>query len=185
MFMGPAAVARAMQVGLDFAEVSTKAGETASASSTVIGERVALMVAAAWNPLAADCAEFARMLPEKAAAISQAGAGLLGGWWTLHRDVGDYMLYLARVMTTCELPWPGDVAELMERTLVHGTRVAASPIDAAGAVLAPFHESAVSNARRLSRGSAAPRDSSLTQNETRGQFPRHVSPPTLSGRSLF
>lgn len=151
MFMGPTAVARAMQVGLDFAEVSTKAGETASAAGTVIGERVALMVAAALDPLTADYTEFARMLPEKVTAISQAGAGLLDGWWTLQRDVGDYMLYVARAMTTGQPSWPGDVAELMERTSVHGTRVAASAIDAAGVVIAPFHESATSNARRLSR----------------------------------
>lgn len=147
--IGSAAIARAMQAGLDFAEVSTKTGEMAAAANTVIGERVALMAEAARDPLGTDYAEFARILPEKTAAIHQAGAALLDGWWALQRDIGDYMVYIARKMTSGRLPWPSDVAELVEQTSVHGTRIAATAIDAAGVVLAPFHERATSNARRL------------------------------------
>jgi hypothetical protein len=152
MFMGSTAMARVMQAGLDFVEVGTKTGEMAAAANTVIGERVALMAKAARNPLTGDYAEFARIIPEKMAAMHQAGAALLDGWWALQRDVGDYVAYVARAMTTGRAPGPGDVAELMERTSVHGTRIAATAIDAAGVVLAPFHESATSNARRLSHG---------------------------------
>jgi len=139
-----------MQAGLDFAEVSTKTNELAAAANTVIGERVALMAEAARNPLAADYAEFGRMLPEKVTAIHQAGAALLRGWWVLQADVGDYMLYVALAMTSGRPPSPGEVDELVERTSVHGTRIAASAIEAAGVAIAPFHESATSNARRLS-----------------------------------
>jgi hypothetical protein len=150
MFMSSTALARVMQAGLDFAEVSTKTGEMAAAANTVIGERVALMTEAARDPLVADYAEFARMLPEKVTATHQAGAALLDGWWALQRDIGDYMVYVARAMTSGRPPGPSDVAELVERTSVHGTRIAAAAIDAASVVLAPFHESAMSNARRLS-----------------------------------
>jgi hypothetical protein len=151
MFMSSAAIARVMQAGLALAEVSNKTGEMAAAANTVIGERVALMMEAARDPLAADHAEFARMLPEKVTALHQAGAALLDGWWALQRDVGNYMTYVARATTSGRPPWPSDVAELVERTSVHGTRIAVTAIDAAGVVLAPFHESATSNARRLSR----------------------------------
>ena len=54
MFMSCAAMARAMQAGLDFAEVSTKTSELAAAANAVIGERLALMSKAVRNPLAAD-----------------------------------------------------------------------------------------------------------------------------------
>ena len=150
MFMSSTAMARVMQAGLDFAEVSTKTGEMAAAANTVIGERVALLAEAARDPLVADYAEFARVLPEKVTAMHQAGAALLDGWWALQRDVGDYTVYVTRAMTSGQPPWPSDVAELVERTSVHGTRIAATAIDAAGLVLAPFYESATSNARRLS-----------------------------------
>jgi hypothetical protein len=116
----------------------------------VIGRRVALMAKAAGNPLAGDYAEFARIIPEKVTAMHQAGAALFDGWWALARDVGDHVAYVARATTSGRPPGPGEVAELMERTSVHGTRIAASAIDAAGVVLAPFHASATSNAKRLS-----------------------------------
>jgi hypothetical protein len=151
MFMSCAAMARAMQAGLDFAEVSTKTSELGAAANAVISERVALMSKAMRNPLAADYAEFARMVPEKVTAVRQAGAALMGGWWALQIDVGDYMLYVARAMTSGRPPSLGEVEELVERTSVHGTRIAASAIEAAGVALAPFHESATSNARRLSQ----------------------------------
>jgi hypothetical protein len=150
MFISSTALARVMQAGLDFAEVSTKTVEMAVAANTVIGERVALMAEAVRDPLAADYVEFARILPEKATAIHQAGAALLDGWWTLQRDIGDYMIYVARAVTSGRPTEPRAIAELAERTSVHGTRIGTTAIDAAGVVLAPFHQIATSNARRLS-----------------------------------
>jgi hypothetical protein len=108
------------------------------------------MVEAVRNPLVADYNEFARMLPEKVTAIHDAGAALVDEWWALQRDVGDYMIYVARAMTRERPPWPSDVAELVERTSIHGIRIAATAIDAAGVALAPFHHCAVANAQRLS-----------------------------------
>ena len=150
MFISSTALARVMQAGLDFAEVSTKTAEMAVAANTVIGERVALMAEAVRDPLTADYVEFARILPEKATAIHQAGAALLDGWWTLQRDIGDYMIYVARAVTSGRPTEPRAIAELAERTSVHGTRIGTTAIDAAGVVLAPFHQIATSNARRLS-----------------------------------
>jgi len=151
MFIGSTAMTRAMQAVLDFAEMSTKTGEMATAANTVIGERVAMMAQATRDPLAGDYAEFARMLPEKVTAMHQACAALLDGWWALQRDAGDYTIYLARTMTSGRAPSPNDVAEFVERTSFRGTQIAATAIDAATVLLAPFHECATSNARRLSR----------------------------------
>ncbi len=145
------AVARAIQAGIGLAEVSAKTAEIAMAANTVIGERIALMVKVALDPLTADYTEFSRMLPEKVAAAQQAGVALVDEWWALRRDVGDYMSYVARSMTSAWPPTSGDVAELVEKTSFQGTRMAATAIDVVSVVLVPFHECATSNARRLSR----------------------------------
>ncbi len=60
-------------------------GELARTAAQVIAKRVALGVAASVNPLQADHAEFARMVPEKMAAFSAAGKILLQ-WSDLARQ---------------------------------------------------------------------------------------------------
>jgi hypothetical protein len=60
-------------------------GDLAVTSAQVIAKRVALGVAASVNPLQADHAEFARMLPEKMAAWTEAGKILLH-WSDLGRQ---------------------------------------------------------------------------------------------------
>ena len=148
---GSPAVVRAVQAGVGLAEVSTKTGEIAIAANTVIGERIALMAKAALNPLTADYTEFSRMVPEKVAATQQAGVALVGEWWAFRRDLTDYMSYVARSMTSGWPPTSRDVVELMERTSLQGTRMAAIAVDATSVMLVPFHECATSNARRLSQ----------------------------------
>jgi len=51
--------------------------DLAFAAGNVIAKRVALGVVAAVNPLAADHAEFARMVPEKVEAFSAAGMAMI------------------------------------------------------------------------------------------------------------
>jgi len=151
MFMGSTAIARAMEAALDLADVILKAGEMTTAAGAVIGTRVWMIAAAQQDPLNADHAELGRMLPEKVQAFSEAGAAVVEEWSALSRDVGDYMLYLGRAMTTGRPPLPSDVLELAARTSAHGARVASSAIGAASVALAPLHKRATSNARRLIR----------------------------------
>jgi hypothetical protein len=112
-----------------------------------------MMVEAARDPRTANYAEFARLLPEKVTAMQQAGTALLDEWWSLRGDIGDFTTYVARVMTEDWPPSPRDVAELMERTFSHGTRMAATAIDVARVMLVPFHGCATSNASRYRIGS--------------------------------
>jgi hypothetical protein len=149
-FTGSSTLERAMQIGLELAEVSIKTGEMAVAANTVIAERVALMVEAARDPLAGDYAEFARMLHEKVAAMQEAGVALLDRWWALQRNGCDYTTCAARSLASGWGQSPGDIAELAERASSHGAWIAVAAIDAASVALAPFHECATSNARRLS-----------------------------------
>ena len=153
MFMVATAAARAMQAAFDLAEVSLKAGEMTMAAGTVISHRAGMIATAQHDPLNADHAELGRMLPEKVKAFSEAGAAAVEELWSLQRDIGDYMLYVARAMTmTLGRPArPSDVAEFAERSFTHGTRIATTAIGAAAVALAPLHKKATSNARRLAR----------------------------------
>ena len=63
---------------LDLAAQTAGSGnDLAIAAGQVIAKRVALGVAAAVNPMAADHAEFARMVPEKVEAFSAASMAML------------------------------------------------------------------------------------------------------------
>ena len=62
-------------------------------------QRVALMVAAAQDPLSGDHADVLRMLASRE-ALSEAGFGLVedvGGW--VEHDVGAYLSYVSRALT--------------------------------------------------------------------------------------
>jgi hypothetical protein len=142
---------RAMQAAFDLAEVSLKAVEMTTAAGAVIGVRSGVIAAAQHDPVNADHAELRRMLPEKVKAFSEAGVAAAEGWWSLQRNVGDYMLYLGRAMTIGRPPLPSEVVELVERTSLHGTRLVAGMIGSAGGALAPLHKKATANARRLAR----------------------------------
>ena len=133
--VGYTAVARTIQAGIDLAEVSAKTGEMTMAANTVTSERIALMAKATLDPLTADYTEFSRMLPEKVAAAQLAGVALVDEWWALQRDVGDYMTYVARSMTSGWPPTSRDVAELMERTSFQITHMATAAIDAVSVLL--------------------------------------------------
>ena len=50
-----------------------RGNDLAKATTRIIAKRVALGLAAAWDPVHADHVEFARMVPEKVEAFSTAG----------------------------------------------------------------------------------------------------------------
>jgi hypothetical protein len=152
MFIGATAAARAMKAAFDLAEVSLKAGEMTVAAGAVISVRAGMIATAQQDPLNADHVELGRMVPEKVKAFSEAGAAAVEELWSLQRDIADYMLYVARTMTLGRPPArPSDIVEFAERSVTHGARIATTAIGAAAVTLAPLHEKATSNARRLAR----------------------------------
>jgi hypothetical protein len=151
MFMSATALERTMQATVDLAEVSRKAGEMALAAGAVIGARMGVLAGAQNDPLNADHAELGRMVTEKMRAFSEAGVAILAEYWSLQRDVGNYVLFLGQTMMVGRLPLPGELVELTERTSIHTTRLATSAIGAAAVGLAPLHKKAMSNARHLAR----------------------------------
>jgi len=139
-------------------------GEIAIATTQVITKRVKLGIAAAFNPLRADRAEFSRMVPEKVEAFSSAGMILLKQSGQANRQ----MMRLAsdEVMTTAlgtiELTGccsPIALAEAQGRFarawFARATSIwIAMGIGACGAqaaAMAPVRQTVVANAERLGR----------------------------------
>jgi O-methyltransferase involved in polyketide biosynthesis len=139
-------------------------GDIAIAATQVVAKRVALGMAATFNPLGADRAEFSRMVPEKVEAFSTAGMAMLKQSGAANRQ----MLSLAtdEVMTaaraTMEMSRCGSLTALAEaqgsfarawfdrltsRLLLLGVGL----VEAQSAAMAPIRQTVVANAERLAR----------------------------------
>ncbi|MBA3896273.1 MAG: hypothetical protein H0X36_03875 [Sphingomonadaceae bacterium] len=121
--------------------------ETMHASGAVIDSRSRAMMDAARDPLNGDYRELNRMLPEKVAAFSQAGASLAADFWALQTQA---MANWSQMMT---LAMNGrgvslrDWMAMASRSSAMMTRTGRSGAKA----LAPVHRAATANARRLKR----------------------------------
>jgi hypothetical protein len=85
--------------------------DIAIAAGQIIARRVALGMAAAFDPLGADHAEFGRMMPEKMEAFSAAGMIMLEqssqAGWEFSRLASDEVMTTAQAtlaMATCDSP---------------------------------------------------------------------------------
>jgi hypothetical protein len=139
-------------------------GDIARATGQVIAKRVALGVAAAFNPKQADHAEFARMIPEKVEAFSSAGVAVLEQTSEASRQMirlaSDEVMTAARA--TIELigcSGPAALAEAQGRFARAWFRRQAANVMALSALalatqaasMAPIRSTVVANAERLGR----------------------------------
>ena len=144
------------------AQNSKHGGDMARATSQVIAKRVALGMAAAFNPLQADHAEFARIIPEKVEAFSTAGMAMLKQSGQASRQMirlaTDEVMTTARAtieMTSCS--GPAALAEAQSRFARAWLSRAASSFIALGALalasqaatMAPVRQTVLANAERL------------------------------------
>jgi O-methyltransferase involved in polyketide biosynthesis len=139
-------------------------GDIALAATHVVARRVALGMAATFNPLWADRAEFSRMVPEKVEAFSSAGMVILKQSGQVNRQMmlsaSDEVMTTARAtieMTGCSSP--AALAEVQSRFarawfaratsswIAMGVRV----FEAQSAAMAPIRQTVVANAERLGR----------------------------------
>jgi O-methyltransferase involved in polyketide biosynthesis len=137
-------------------------GDIALATAQVITKRVALGIAATFDPLRADRAEFSRMVPEKVGAFSTAGMVMLNQSGQASRQVirsaSAALMATARAtieMTGCSSP--AALAEAQSRFvrgwfswatsnwLTMGIRA----FEAQEAAMAPIRQTVVTNAERL------------------------------------
>jgi hypothetical protein len=144
------------------AQNSKHGGDMARATSQVIAKRVALGMAAAFNPLQADHAEFARIIPEKVEAFSTAGMAMLKQSGQASRQMirlaTEEVMTTARAtieMTSCS--GPAALAEAQSRFARAWLSRAASSFIALGALalasqaatMAPVRQTVLANAERL------------------------------------
>ncbi len=137
-------------------------GEIAVATGQVVARRVALGVAATFNPLQADRAEFSRMVPEKVEAFSSAGMVMLkqSGQVNRHmmRSASDEVMTTARAtieMTGCSSPIAlmqaqGRFARAwFARAASNWIALGIRTFEAQSAAMAPIRRTVVGNAERL------------------------------------
>jgi hypothetical protein len=138
--------------------------DLAIAAGQIIAKRVALGVAAAFDPMAADHAEFGRMVPEKLEAFSAAGMIMLEqsnqAGWEITRLASDEAMTTARA--TLEIASCADPMAMAEAqsqfALAWFTRAASNffamgmlALGAQQATMVPFQQTLAANAKRLAR----------------------------------
>ncbi len=129
---------------------SVLVGELMIASSNVVGARMTLMGNAARRPAEGDYIEIGGMLPEKVAAFSKVGQALMGQWSAMALDASEQVHRLSSLAFGGRPLGAGDLPGLAEGWLAHGTRTMARTMEIGGLALAPLHQQATQNARRLS-----------------------------------
>jgi len=148
-----------------FAAVTRNTGrgnDVATATRHVIGKRVALGMAAAMNPIGADHAEFAQIIPEKVEAFTSSSAILLErsnqASRTMSRLVSDEMATASRAVTTligCSNPAALVEAQCniarawFERAASSFLGFGMLALNAHDAALAPIRHTVVANSERL------------------------------------
>ncbi|MDB5669893.1 MAG: hypothetical protein JWO25_852 [Alphaproteobacteria bacterium] len=134
-----------VRAGMDMWQTGFKLGETMVASSSVVDKRMAILQAAAANPLTGDYREIGQIVPEKVEAFSKAGIKLSQGWWAAHRDIAAQMHHMGALMMRGGIPTLADMQTMSNR----GSRAVARAATTAQQTLAPIHKAATANARRL------------------------------------
>jgi O-methyltransferase involved in polyketide biosynthesis len=147
------------------AEASNNAGrssELATASSQIVAKRIALGISAAMNPLKADHAEFARMVPEKVEAFSSASAILFEqagkACQRMTRTMSEEIFATARAsvaMASC--PSPTLLAQAQttfmrlwcDRVTTNLIKMGMSALSAQEAAMTPIRRTIAANTERL------------------------------------
>jgi hypothetical protein len=148
---------------------SSQTTELTLAAAEVVFRRMALGGFAMVNPAAADHAEFARMVPEKTRAFSDAGSILISRSAAIGQQMGRFMADEATraaqaataVLTTLNpvsmiavqadagISWAARLAVLSQV-------IGLLALDAQAAAVAPIHRAATENVERLRNGAVAP-----------------------------
>ena len=149
MTAGQEAWAELMKAGFGMVSTSVQASEMMVASGSVIGARMAIMGEAARRPLDGDYAEISGMVSEKVVAVSKVNRALVDQWSAMLLDVSGQAQHVGRSVLAGRLLGAGDMWQFTERWLAHSTRMMARTMETGGLALAPVHQQATANARRL------------------------------------
>ncbi len=137
------------KAGSGMVNTGFQASEMMVASSSVVGARMTIMGKAALRPLEGDYVELSDMVHEKVVAISKVNQALVNQWSVMIADATEQACHLTSVMFGGRPLNPTELSELAERWMAHGTRMITGAMDVGGLALAPVHQQATANARRL------------------------------------
>jgi hypothetical protein len=133
--------------GAAMSETAFLWGETLQASRKVVDARCRTIARASRDPLHADHGELARMVPEKMAAFSKAGAAVLGDVHDLQVQAMAHMQQMLGIALAGRAPTRREAGAIAARSGRMIKRAAAS----GGKALAPVHRTATGNAKRLAK----------------------------------
>ena len=131
-------------------KTNMRLNETMAASGSVIEARIKIMGDATRYPAQGDYAEIGDMVQEKVVAIGKVNQALVEQWSVMLADAAEQARHLRHMMFGGKPLGMGDLSGLAERWTAHGTRMITRTMDTGGLALAPVHEQATANARRLS-----------------------------------
>ena len=139
-------------IAASFGMVATaaRANEMMIASGSVISARMTIMGNAACRPAEGDYAEISDMMVEKVVAITKVNQVLVEEWSAMLADTSEQAQHLGSLLFGGRSLRAGDLSGLAERWMAHGTRMVTRTMDVGGLALAPVHQQATANARRLS-----------------------------------
>ena len=149
MKAGQDAWAELMKASLGMVDTSLRASEVMVASSSVIAARLTIMGHAARRPADGDYAEIGDMVLEKVVACSKVGQALVDQWTAMLLDSSEQAQHLGSIALGGRPVTARGLSALAERWMAHGTRMVTRTMDAGGLALAPVHQQATANARRL------------------------------------
>ena len=149
MTAGHDAWADLMKASLGMMITGVQVSEMMAASGSVIGARMTIMGTAARRPLDGDYAEIGGMVSEKVVAFSKVNQALVDQWSAMLLDVSEQAQHVGSSVLGGRPLGPRDLLHLTEHLLAHGTRMMTRTMETGGLALAPVHEQATANARRL------------------------------------
>ena len=149
MTAGQEAWAELMKASAGLVRTSLQTSEMLVASGSVIGARMTLMGTAARRPADGDYAELGGMVAEKVVAVSKVNQALFDQWWAMLLDASEQAQHVGGSVLGGRPLGADDLLQLADRWLAHSTRMAIRTMDAGGLALAPVHQQATANARRL------------------------------------
>ena len=149
MSAGQEAWAELMKASAGMVRTSLQTSEMMVASGSVIGARMTIMGTAARRPAEGDYAEITGMVSEKVVAISKVNQALVDQWSAMLLDASEQAQHVGSSVLRGQPMSPRDLSRLADRWVAHGTRMMTRTMETGGLALAPVHQQATANARRL------------------------------------
>ena len=88
-------------------------------------------------------------MAEKVVAVSKVNQALVDQWWAMLLDASEQAQHVGGSVLGGRPLSAGDLLSLADRWVAHGTRMMARTMNTGGLALAPVHQQATANARRL------------------------------------